>query len=200
MKQLVTVFFVLFIFSCESEPVEGFDESTEEASLVFPEAECGEVALEADGFPLVLNQDAKASTDGGCQVNLHAQFENPDGSRVFIFIRFTNLDSIDYTLEDYSSAGDYCNTVRVYLGFVSAIPDDDAEGYSSFPEYGGEGVLTVSDFNVVYDDDIDNFITGTFELTAGLVQHPADPSAESIHLIGSFNKIPVEFFCGSPYC
>ena len=204
MKNVIVIFCVLFLVSCSSEPLDGFDSTTEEEtadSTIFPEAECGEVAIEFDGFISVLNDDVKAANDGSCELSMTASKFNDDGSAVFLLIRITNLDTITYTLEDYDGSGDaFCSNVRVYIGFRSSDPEAEPIGYSTYSTWGGSGDLTVSEFELEFFDDIEDFLTGTFEITAGLVGDPAAPFGETISLVGSFNKIPIEFFCGSPFC
>ena len=181
---------------CEAdEPIE----LTEPESL-FPEAPFGTIVVESDGVSIVLDEFARAATDGYCQVQLYAQKFNPDGSSISIAIRLIEpVDGIEYNLEEYAFDEEYCNDVRVYIGYGPSVETEEHYGYSSYNNYGGEGLIQVSDLEFNFTDEVDDYIIGYFEVTAGLVGDPAADVDETFSFIGTFT-LPLEWFCGNSAC
>lgn len=166
---------------------------TEEESL-FPVAAPGEIAVESDGATLILN-NAMGVPVSNCRLSMSAGTVNPDGSRVDFAMHITNIDTISYSLGDYSIYADFCDNVRIFFGFHSGIEGDEYLQYSSYSEYGGMGELVISDFHIEFLDDEDDFVSGTFDVVVGFVESTGTTTGETLSLRGTINAVPINPPC-----
>ncbi|WP_420379106.1 hypothetical protein [Gilvibacter sp.] len=192
MKKLFyfSILFILTAFTCES------DDALVEEEPLFPEAAAGEIVIEADGSLLVLNDQAEAYVSE-CNIVVFGLKQNPDDSNVSLNILLPNTAELtDYILEDYAANGEYCTVFRVGLSFADPADPDNSVYYSSFSNFGGSGILTITTFDFDPPSGGPYTISGHFEVIGADIEGSVTPIA----FRGSFNTITINTTCSSPFC
>ncbi len=200
MKQLVTLFIVLSIFSCETEPLDGFDETaSDEASLVFVvHVEGIDLAIAAEN----IRGDERycASATDSRQLGLVATIINPDDSFVAIIITVAPAGITTHNLGDYAIADNFCFKASITALFFNSL-GEEVESYASFSDYEGSGILEITDYTPFEEPfSSGGNITATFEATLGLRGPDGTPGGGSFYFYGTINKVEFIRGCESPFC
>lgn len=214
--------FVFTAFMCEADEfvdTETLEEVAFEAS--FPDAEPGEVVVEAGGAIATMMPDyiSGGYDNDGCSISdeevdvigLALSQENADGSVLHLSIRVLDVveDQIDIALEPTLECLVYTwyNTRVRFRMYLREADGTISDVYLSNPELGGEGFIEISDFiapiccdlGTFYgfepDEDLFGFVSGVFDV---LLHH--EDTSEPLRIRGRINRIPlVHAFETSPY-
>ncbi|MDC7998893.1 hypothetical protein [Gilvibacter sediminis] len=215
----LSIFFLFTAFLCESD-----DTLVSDESIAFPEAASGELAIEIEGSVRIISGpflvgrykadecfDEEVSFS---RVLLAGLLDNPDGSRVSVWLRQYNADvglfenTLDETTYACESSPGINSQIRLSLSYYEPDATSATESYRSDPDIGGLGNLEVTEFLVpecCYSpmdpdpgDDLDGYVSGNFNFTLIRVT-PDDPDADPLEIRGAFNRVPLKYFYDIPY-
>lgn len=196
MKKLLLLTLLFSFLACETDSDDsGLDGGVD--SLLFPEVECGQMALEIDGI-LTVYDDVFSLVDqiSICRVILNAQLPGPaDENRLFNLL-LSPPEAGTYLLEETGLSDEFCDYTRITWQYSLATePDGPREpqfGFSSRAVWGGSGYLEITELVLNFDDEEPDYISGQFEYTAGQFFDETGSAPTSVTIRGSFCEIPIE--------
>ena len=181
-------------FTCESDDAVA---DTEADSLLFPDVACGSMAVEIDGV-LISYDDVFAiiSDPAVCRLKLTAVNAGPGFEDRIINLVISPPNLGTYILEETGATDEYCELTRVTWQYRSAASADEEIlpqfAYSSRASFGGEGYLEITELELNFEDDLQDYISGQFEFTAGVFFDETGAAPDTITIRGSFCEIPIE--------